>query len=108
MDCDSSISTRTVLLELFRSDNAIKNYFYCTIRRTLRRMGKVAGSKNSTYIMNNFKPHLLSYIFAADHEHSLEALASKELILREKCQRVKEEIIRLAKVDPNQEEIQEE
>ena len=34
-----------------RSDNSIKNYFYSTVRRNLRRMGKLLGSKNSTGLM---------------------------------------------------------
>jgi len=31
-----------------RTDNSIKNYFYSTIRRSLRRISKFLGSKNST------------------------------------------------------------
>lgn len=49
-----------------RTDNAIKNYFYSTIRRSLRRMGKFGGSKNSTEQMKRIKPSTLSKIFAAD------------------------------------------
>ena len=42
---------RKVLYPQFRSDNSIKNYFYSTVRRNLRRMGKLLGSKNSTGLM---------------------------------------------------------
>ena len=40
-----------VNISQFRSDNSIKNYFYSMIRRNLRRMGKLLGSKNSTGLM---------------------------------------------------------
>jgi len=50
--------------KLFRTDNSIKNYFYSTIRRSLRRMGKLIGSKNSTALLRKIKPSTLTKIFA--------------------------------------------
>ena len=32
----------------FRTDNDIKNKFYSTLRRSLRRLNKLIGGKNST------------------------------------------------------------
>lgn len=32
-----------------RTDNAIKNHFYSTLRRSLRRINKLLGDKNSIY-----------------------------------------------------------
>jgi hypothetical protein len=49
---------------IFRTDNTIKNHFYSTIRRSLRRMSKLIGSKNSTKQMKYIKPSTLSKIFA--------------------------------------------
>lgn len=46
-----------------RTDNAIKNHFYSSIRRSLRRINKILGSKNSTVKMRNIKPAVLSAIF---------------------------------------------
>lgn len=47
----------------FRTDNAIKNHFYSSIRRSLRRINKILGSKNSTDQMRNVKPAVLSELF---------------------------------------------
>jgi hypothetical protein len=68
MDGDRGITPREVASNKFRTDNAIKNYFYSTIRRSLRRIGKFVGSKNSTEQMKKIKPSTLSKIFAAGTE----------------------------------------
>ena len=44
-----------------RTDNAVKNHFYSTIRRALRRMDKNFGFKDSTKKMRNLKPSALTY-----------------------------------------------
>jgi myb proto-oncogene protein len=49
-----------VTLFLFRTDNAVKNHFYSTLRRALRRINKYLGSKNSTDQMRVLKPSILS------------------------------------------------
>ena len=38
-----------------RTDNAIKNHFYSTLRRSLRRINKLLGDKNSNYSMNRHR-----------------------------------------------------
>ena len=45
-----------------RTDNHVKNYFYSTMRRALRRMNKYIGSKNSTAQMRTIRPSILSYL----------------------------------------------
>ena len=53
-----------------RTDNSVKNYFYATIRRCLRRMNKTLGLKNGTTKMKGVKPSTLSTIFAlAEGKH---------------------------------------
>lgn len=68
MDCNCLRTSWEVLCFPLRTDNSIKNYFYSTIRRSLRRMGKFVGSKNSTEQMKKIKPSTLSKIFAAGSE----------------------------------------
>lgn len=68
MDGNCGITPWKVNNTISRTDNAIKNYFYSTIRRSLRRMGKFVGSKNSTEQMKKIKPSTLSKIFAAGSE----------------------------------------
>lgn len=43
-----SCSLEGKTLYYFRTDNSIKNHFYSTIRRSLRRICKILGNKNST------------------------------------------------------------
>jgi hypothetical protein len=45
-----------------RTDNAIKNHFYSTLRRSLRRINKSLGDKNSTAQVKDIKPGVLSKI----------------------------------------------
>lgn len=61
-------AARQVLLPLCRTDNSIKNHFYSTLRRSLRRLNKFVGSKNSTSLMREIKPNVLSRIldYSAD------------------------------------------
>lgn len=47
-----------------RTDNDIKNHFYSTLRRSLRRLNKIVGEKNSTTQMREIKPSVLSTIMA--------------------------------------------
>ena len=43
-----------------RTDNSIKNHFYSSIRRCLRRIEKFLGKKNSTLEIKLIKPEILS------------------------------------------------
>jgi hypothetical protein len=52
----------SVKSNLFSTDNDIKNHFYSTLRRSLRRLNKIVGEKNSTTQMREIKPSVLSTI----------------------------------------------
>jgi radical SAM superfamily enzyme YgiQ (UPF0313 family) len=45
-----------------RTDNAVKNHFYSTVRRALRRLDKHFGFKDSTKKMRNLKPAALTHL----------------------------------------------
>lgn len=62
----------TLLVEKLvgRSDNAIKNHFYSTIRKSLRRITKFLGSKDGTAKVRKIKPATLSKIFQTISEDS--------------------------------------
>lgn len=47
-----------------RTDNDIKNHFYSMLRRSLRRVNKLLGMRNSTKKVRLIKPSVLSKIFA--------------------------------------------
>ena len=51
-----------------RTDNSIKNHFYSTIRRSLRRINKALGDKNSTQQVKEIKPGVLSQIFTFSNQ----------------------------------------
>lgn len=57
-----------------RTDNDIKNHFYSTLRRSLRRLNKFIGEKNSTTQMREIKPSVLSTImnYIYGQENSIE------------------------------------
>jgi transcriptional activator Myb len=105
VDGDCGITPGKVTRFRIRTDNAIKNYFYSTIRRSLRRMGKFVGSKNSTEQMKKIKPSTLSRIFAASSElvadEKLEAEEAKLIAyIRENCESVREEIVQFTNYKP--------
>lgn len=56
------------LLTKVRTDNSIKNHFYSTIRRSLRRINKELGDKNSTAQIKDIKPGVLSKIFLLSNQ----------------------------------------
>jgi hypothetical protein len=47
-----------------RTDNDIKNHFYSMLRRSLRRVNKLLGMRNSTQKIKSIKPSVLSNIFS--------------------------------------------
>lgn len=49
-------------MRLCRTDNNIKNHFYSTLRRSLRRLNKLLGEKNATHQMREIKPSILTII----------------------------------------------
>jgi hypothetical protein len=64
MEIDFQIIAWKVFIYLikFRTDNTIKNHFYSTLRRALRRINKILGNKNSTNKMRKIKPLVLAQI----------------------------------------------
>lgn len=67
-----------------RTDNSIKNHFYSTLRRSLRRINKSLGDKNSTAQVKDIKPGVLSKIMSvtekASSGHSILDENAKRLI----------------------------
>lgn len=45
-----------------RTDNSVKNHFYSTVRRALRRLDKHFGFKDSTKKMRELKPAALTLL----------------------------------------------
>lgn len=41
-----------------RTDNAVKNYFYSTLRKSLRRINKHLGDRKSNWFFKNTLPYL--------------------------------------------------
>lgn len=73
----------------FRTDNSIKNHFYSTLRRSLRRLNKLSGEKNSTNHLRQIKPSVLTNVlqYIYDHEKAgqptsgvIDELKGKKLI----------------------------
>jgi myb proto-oncogene protein len=58
INCET-FSCKVILLYYSRTDNSIKNHFYSTLRRSLRRINKYLGFKNSTNQMRVLKPSIL-------------------------------------------------
>jgi hypothetical protein len=63
-----------------RTDNDIKNHFYSTLRRSLRRLNKYIGEKNSTSHMREIRPSVLTiiinFIYGQENIDSHEVLLS--------------------------------
>lgn len=53
-----------------RTDNDIKNHFYSMLRRSLRRVNKLLGMRNSTQKIRQIKPSVLSKIFSKNGTNS--------------------------------------
>lgn len=62
MEGDLQVIHRQVLFSPLRTDNSIKNHFYSTVRRCLRRIGKLDGGHQTTITMKSVKPYVLSKI----------------------------------------------
>ncbi len=55
-----------------RTDNSVKNHFYSTLRKSLRRINKILGSTNSTIQMRTIRPSILSQVLSGFGEDSTE------------------------------------
>ena len=60
MEINLTALSRQVRIISCRTDNCIKNHFYSTLRRSLRRINKFVGIRNSTEKMREIKPSILS------------------------------------------------
>ena len=58
----------------FRTDNSIKNHFYSTIRRSMRRISKLLGNRNSTSKLRDIRPSVLSEIFEFSKTQHMKSL----------------------------------
>ena len=65
---------------IFRTDNDIKNHFYSTLRRSLRRLNKYIGEKNSTSQMREIRPSVLTiiinFIYGRENDQADDMLVS--------------------------------
>ena len=61
------IISRSVTNNSYRTDNDIKNHFYSTLRRSLRRLNKILGQRNSTSQMREIKPSVLTTIMSFNY-----------------------------------------
>jgi len=66
----------------FRTDNSIKNHFYSTLRRSLRRINKSLGDKNSYYIIG---PRVYKLIGTAQVKDIKPGVLSKIMSITEKA-----------------------
>lgn len=65
MDINCPTSRRKVFyIFMFRTDNAVKNQFYSTLRKGLRRICKILGTRNSTTRIKKIKPTVLSSLIS--------------------------------------------
>lgn len=64
MDINRSTFGGKVNSYLFRTDNAVKNQFYSTLRKGLRRICKILGTRNSTTRIKKIKPSALSSLIS--------------------------------------------
>jgi hypothetical protein len=62
MEGDFAALEGQVVPNPLRTDNNIKNHFYSTLRRSLRRLNKLSGEKNATHQMREIKPSVLTII----------------------------------------------
>jgi len=62
-----------------RTDNSIKNHFYSTLRRSLRRINKSLGDKNSTAQVKDIKPGVLSKIMSVTEKASSQSLMDENV-----------------------------
>ena len=83
MEGDIDAAERQVLGVANRTDNNIKNHFYSTLRRSLRRLNKVIGEKNSTLQMREIKPSVLTIILNFIYDHQEESPDSNQGFLKE-------------------------
>lgn len=52
------------IYKLFRTDNSVKNQYYSTIRKALRRICKILGAQSSTSKIKKIKPNELSKLIS--------------------------------------------
>ena len=85
---------------MFRTDNAVKNHFYSTLRRSLRRINKFYGFKNSTNQMKNLKPSTLTFLIEKSNESTQSKSINQNYNLR-----FNKKNIRLCKIKTKKEQL---
>ncbi|CAD8050116.1 unnamed protein product [Paramecium primaurelia] len=81
-----------------RTDNAIKNHFYSTLRRSLRRINKLIGDKNKkgTQQIKDIKPGVLSKIFILAEKNPAELKDDHMKKLCQACKGLQDSILEFA------------
>ncbi|CAD8052314.1 unnamed protein product [Paramecium sonneborni] len=81
-----------------RTDNAIKNHFYSTLRRSLRRINKLIGDKNKkgTQQIKDIKPGVLSKIFILAEKNPSELKDDHMKKLCQACKGLQDSILEFA------------
>ncbi|CAD8049542.1 unnamed protein product [Paramecium sonneborni] len=81
-----------------RTDNAIKNHFYSTLRRSLRRINKLIGDKNKkgTQQIKDIKPGVLSKIFILAEKSPSELKDDHMKKLCQACKGLQDSILEFA------------
>ena len=91
-----------------RTDNSIKNHFYSTLRRSLRRINKLLGDKNSYLILSgtqqvkDLKPGVLTRIFSMveKNEHKDTFLDENFIQLIQNSEQIKDCLLNFANQKP--------
>lgn len=77
---------------LFRTDNSIKNHFYCTLRKAIRRVNRFLSEAPERWKVREFTSSLLSKIIAVAEDRFDHKLSVSEETT-EKCIEIKNRLL---------------